>query len=93
MMNTTTPSHGNAYHHPNAATSHGDAPQPTSCPHPEWMPLDGVAQTWAGFGSEAIAPPPSRPPVWLFSPCPLKPAPSGTTPPLLAAPKERVHPL
>ena len=56
MMTTTTPSHRNASHHPNSATSHGDAPQPTSCPHPEWMPLDGVAQTWADFGSEANSP-------------------------------------
>jgi hypothetical protein len=56
MMTTTTPSHGNPFHHLNAATSRGDAPQTTSCPHPEWMPLDGIAQTWAGFGSEANSP-------------------------------------
>jgi len=56
MMTTTTPSHRNASHHPNSATSHGDAPQLTSCPHPEWMPLEGVVQTWAGFGSEANSP-------------------------------------
>jgi hypothetical protein len=57
MMTTTTPSHGDAFHHPKTATtSHGDAPQPASCPHPEWMPLDGIAQTWAAFGREASSP-------------------------------------
>jgi hypothetical protein len=57
MMTTTTPSHGDAFHHPKATASHGDAPQPASClPPPEWMPLDGIAQTWAAFGAEASSP-------------------------------------
>jgi hypothetical protein len=56
-MTNTTPSHGNDFHYTNAATiGHGDAPQSASCPHPEWMPLDGIAQTWAAFGAEATSP-------------------------------------
>jgi hypothetical protein len=56
MMTTTTPSHGDAFDHSNATTSHSDAPQSTLCPPPEWMPLDGIAQTWAAFGREANSP-------------------------------------
>jgi hypothetical protein len=53
-MTITTPSHGDAFHHPNATTTgHGDVPQPASGLHPEWMPLDGFAQAWAAFGAEA----------------------------------------
>jgi hypothetical protein len=57
MTTITTPSNGDAFHHPKAATaSHGDAPQSASCPHPEWMPLHEIAQTWAAFGAEAMSP-------------------------------------
>jgi hypothetical protein len=56
-MTTTTPSNGNAFHHPNAATTdHSDAPPPASCPHPEWMPLHEIAQTWAAYGRGASSP-------------------------------------
>jgi hypothetical protein len=56
-MTTTPPSNGNGFHHSNEATTdHSDAPHPASCPHPEWMPLDGIAQTWAAFGAEATSP-------------------------------------
>ncbi|HEY6411336.1 MAG TPA: hypothetical protein VIY29_28075 [Ktedonobacteraceae bacterium] len=40
MMTITTPSHGNTFY----------------CRHPEWMPLEGIAQTWAAFGAEASSP-------------------------------------
>ena len=51
LMITATPSSGNPFSHSNA-TSPGDQHGP-SCPHPEWIPLDEIAQTWAGFGAEA----------------------------------------
>jgi hypothetical protein len=52
---TTTPSHGSPFHS-TSSSQHGDYGNPPSCLHPEWMPLDEIAQAWATFGAEATSP-------------------------------------
>lgn len=55
MMTTTTPpSRGNAFHHTHTASS-GEQNGPSYL-HPEWMPLDEIAQTWATLGADATSP-------------------------------------
>ncbi|HEX6553750.1 MAG TPA: hypothetical protein VF026_13375, partial [Ktedonobacteraceae bacterium] len=54
-MNTTNQSYENAFQRACSSTN-GDHEETTSCTHPEWMPLDEIAQTWATFGAEATSP-------------------------------------
>jgi hypothetical protein len=51
-MNSTTHSYGNSVYHTCLST----IGEPIAHPHPEWIPLDEIAQTWATFGAEATSP-------------------------------------
>ena len=51
-MNTNTHSYGKPVYHPCLST----IGEPITYPHPEWILLDEIAQTWAAFGAEATSP-------------------------------------
>ena len=51
-MNTNTHSYGNSVYHTCLSTNG----EPIAYPHPEWIPLDEIAQAWATFGAEASSP-------------------------------------
>ena len=51
-MNTPPHASGHAVT-PTSSSQRGDS---LTDPHPEWMPLDGIAQTWASFGAEGSSP-------------------------------------
>lgn len=51
-MNTPPHASGHALT-PTFSSQRGDS---LTSPHPEWMPLDGIAQTWASFGAEGSSP-------------------------------------